>query len=167
VKRILLTQGMEALVDDEDYELVSQYKWKIKKAPNTFYAMRSVTRSPECSVRYTTQSMHSFITGYSLCDHIDHNGLNNQRENLREATHSQNLANQPKRGVYTSNYKGVCWSTNQQKWKATISFNSKTKHLGLFDNEEDAARAYNRWAILIHGEFAAINDVESKDSYGG
>ncbi len=91
-------------------------------------------------------------------DHIDNNGLNNRRRNLREATRSQNLANRPKsRG--RCRYKGVYWDASRGKWQAMLRVNGANRHLGRFSDEVEAARAYNSAALAVWGEFANINQV--------
>ncbi len=91
-------------------------------------------------------------------DHIDHDCLNNQRANLRVCTQAQNNANRRKtRG--SSQFKGVYWYASRNKWRANIRVDRQTKHLGYFDDEEDAARAYNEEALKQFREFALLNEV--------
>lgn len=92
-------------------------------------------------------------------DHSDNNGLNNQKSNLRIATHWQNLANRALQKNNTSGYRGVSWSKQAKKWWAQIYVDSKTVHLGLFDDVKEAARAYNEAAIERYGEFARLNEL--------
>ena len=143
MKRIKLTQGKFALVSDEDYEYLNQWKWFAHKGYTTFYAIRhSLTINKKRTLIY----MHRVIAermGIKNPDHIDRNGLNNQRNNLREATKSQQRANQNLRSNNTSGYKGVCWHKKAKKWVAQIRVNKKYIYLGLFTNIKDAARAYN------------------------
>ncbi|MHC4364861.1 MAG: HNH endonuclease [Planctomycetota bacterium] len=97
-----------------------------------------------------------------FCDHINHNGLDNRKANLRPATHSQNLCNRPKRNTKTrSIHKGLEWDKTQRKWKARIQFNSRKIYLGSFSCEIDAAKAYDRAAKLYHGRFAFPNFPEN------
>jgi hypothetical protein len=150
--KVSLSNGKHALVDDEDYELVVQFNWRIQKSCNTFYAQRHVLLNG----KRTTQSMHKLITGYDLTDHINGNGLDNQRCNLRRATNLQNLANR----ISTcgkSKYKGVSWDSENQKWRAQIKHNYKKTYLGLYNDEIDAAMAYDAKAIELFGEFARPN----------
>lgn len=152
MKRIPLTRGMFALVDDADFELVNQFKWCAHKCRNTFYAARNVILPDGRSI---TQHMHRFLlTGVSRIDHEDGNGLNNQRDNLRPATASQNGANRLKAvGEHSSLFKGVYWHKDSGKWMARI----KTIFLGKFKNEIDAAFAYDRAAKRHFGEFVKLN----------
>jgi hypothetical protein len=157
MKQIQLTHGCIALVDDCDFELVSRYKWyAIQHENNRWYAGTQSESVPF--------HMHRLILGFPNGMDIDHkngDGLDNRRENLRPATRSQNNANQ-QITPHTSKYKGVCWDKNREKWFAKLKTNHKTNNLGRFDNEEDAARAYNRKALEIFGEFARLNPVEEK-----
>lgn len=164
MKEIKLTQGKVALVDDEDYEWLNQWRWHARKDSKTYYAGRSVymgggSKNP----RIRTISMHRLIInipdGIDV-DHIDHDGLNNQKHNLRIATRTQNQYNRTSRHGSSSKYKGV---TILQKGKekgrisAEIRCGKKRICLGHFRNEEDAARAYDQKAKELFGEFATLN----------
>lgn len=92
-------------------------------------------------------------------DHINGNKLDNRPENLRCATNAQNIANSKSRDGSSSKYLGVCWSKNHNKWISSITTNYKTKHLGIFIDEIDAAIAYNKAAVIAHGEFARLNAI--------
>lgn len=142
MKTIPLTQGQVAFVDDADYEAVSQFKWCAKKSRQNFYAHR---RIPKPDGKGTTQSMHGFLMpGVPEIDHRDGDGLNNQRGNLRAATHQQNMQGaQRKRVGATSKFRGVCWNKESGKWVAQIQLYGKKIFLGYFKDEADAARAYD------------------------
>ena len=153
MKKIPLTQGYVALVDDSDYDDLIQFNWYAdnRNTRRSVYAIRNTSAR-------TTEWMHTRITGYEQTDHKDRNGLNNQRSNLRPATTSQNHGNMPKfRGTYTSQFKGVYWHKKARKWRAQIGVNSKQIHLGWFTDEIEAAKAYDRAAVKYFGEYALLN----------
>lgn len=152
MKTIPLTQGQVALVDDADYTAVSQFKWCFHKG----YACRNI-RKP--GGKWATQYLHQFLMpGVSEIDHRDGNRLNDQRENIRPATHQQNLQGfQRKKSGTTSRFRGVCWEKRRRKWMAYITVDWKHKFLGYFDFEEDAARARDVASIKYFGEFASLN----------
>jgi len=157
---IELTWGKYAIVDAEDYLRLSSYKWCAVKEGRTWYA-KTFRRDG------MPLSMHRLITRAPkglLVDHINHNGLNNRRSNLRLCTHKQNQRNRrPNRGG-TSEYKGVHWSKNRKKFRAMICNNSKIIHLGYFQDETEAAKAYDKKAKELFGEFAYLNFTEESDT---
>jgi len=158
-RRIALTQGKYAIVDVEDYERVSQYKWHIRRSnrSSTYYAARTVFVS-----KYNRKlvSMHRFIMnapdGLEV-DHINGDGFDNRKANIRLATNSQNSRNKPKRrNTKLSRYKGVK-RNGSGRWHAVINYERKRIYLGTFETEEDAARAYDAAARKYHKEFARLN----------
>ena len=159
MKEIELSQGYVAQVDDEDYARVSAHKWSATVYRNEngsverVYAFNAIKRNG----KRTTQKLHQFIMGVKGVDHWDHNGLNNQRYNLRLATGSQNQYNQRLNINSTSGFKGVCWYERYQKWLAYITVSRKRIYLGYFHDILDAARAYDAAALKYHGEFAMTN----------
>jgi len=158
MKAIKLTRGQCALVDDSDYEYLNQFKWCAGKAYNrdTYYAIRSKS----INGKQTHIRMHRLImnapNGMDV-DHVDGDGLNNQRSNLRICTRSQNLRNQKSRVNSSSKYLGVCWHKRERKWRAGIRINKNTKYLGEFKTELEAAIIYNIAARKYYGEFARPN----------
>jgi hypothetical protein len=154
-REIPLTKGYVALVDDEDYDLVIQHKWYaatvVRKNRTLVYA--SPTNQKKTSVRYMHQLL---LPGVPLIDHIDGDGLNNCRTNIRPATVSQNAANQIA-VPGSSRFKGVHWVSRERKWAAEIYAQGIRYSLKRHDSEEDAARAYDEAAIRFHGEFARLN----------
>lgn len=161
---ISLTQGKYAIVDEADAELVlSRGKWFAEAKRNrTYYAARG-EGSPKRHL-----AMHALIAGLKRPDHVNRNGLDNRRINLRPASHGQNSANIAPPRNNTSGYKGVVWHKKSGAWCARIGIDGARKHLGLFDDPVEAARAYNRAAIEAFGEYAQLNPAPAApDGAGG
>lgn len=157
MKEIPLTKGRVALVDDEDYELISQFTWHYTTRG---YAMRSqrIGRIHKVGIL-----MHRYIMSAPKDMHVDHiNGdtLDNRRCNLRLASPSQNQHNKRKTKLYntSSRFKGVTWHKHNKKWQAAIGGKGRqTRYIGQFTTQEEAARAYDAAALHLFGEFAHIN----------
>jgi hypothetical protein len=157
MRTISLTQGFVALVDDEDFDRVSAFKWSATQTNTNVYGVRKV-RTP--AGRTTSQLLHRFIMGVTHpridVDHEDHNGLNCQRRNLRVCVRGENNGNSRKtRGA--SQFKGVSWDGARELWRACITIHHTSKFLGRFHDECDAARAYDAAARAAFGEFAFCN----------
>jgi len=150
---IELTWGKYAIVDAEDYEWLSKYKWCAVKKRNTWYAKTLRLDGGRLS-------MHRLIAGAPrglIVDHIDHNGLNNRKDNLRLCTNAQNQCNRlPLKGS-TSRHKGVSWCKSHNKYNAAIYHKSKRYHLGWFVDPDEAAKAYDKKAKELFGQFAYLN----------
>lgn len=149
MKIIKVKSGQEIMVDDCDYPFLSLIKWGIYKDSKTSYATNDSFGRLHNLIMPVTKPME--------VDHIDRNGLNNQKSNLRICTHQQNNWNQEKKRPGTSKYKGVYWFPNRKKWIARMRINGKTTHLGCFLNEEDAAKTYDKFALIHFGEYACTN----------
>lgn len=153
---IPLTQNKYAIVDAIDLWKVQHCRWHIHKNHECSYA---ATNTKRANRSHTTLFMHRAILNVppSLeVDHINGDGLDNRRQNIRLCTHSQNLQNQRSR-FGSSRSKGVSWHKINQRWRAVIHPNGRSVHLGMFDNELDAARAYDTAAKEYFGEFARLN----------
>lgn len=156
MKRILLTRGLYTLVDDSDYDELNSHKWHALKDGNTYYAVRTVyVKRKGKTVRMHREIMQT--PSEMETDHIDGNGLNNVRNNLRNCTKSQNLSNRKPNTTSSSIFKGVSWRKASCKFVAQIQSNGKKISLGYFKKEEDAAHAYDAAAIKYHKEFANLN----------
>lgn len=146
----MMVEGKEVLFNDEDMPIIEGKKLYL------------YTRKSKSYVIYKNQRIHRIILGLTdnrlVVDHKNGNPLDNRRENLRVCLQSQNAKNRGKsEGVYTSKFKGVFFK--KDKWMAKISTNYKAIHIGSFETEEDAAKAYNNAAEKLHGEFAYLNKI--------
>jgi hypothetical protein len=153
--KIPLTQGKFAIVGPKDYAYLMQWKWCYH---NTGYAVRTDYTNGKRTVR-----MHRVILermgfkDFEECDHVNRDGIDNCRRNLRPAMCYQNVCNCGKRRTNTSSYIGVSWHKASKKWAAYISISGKQKHLGLFDDKEEATQVRDKAACKHHGKFAVLN----------
>lgn len=156
-----LANGRFTIIDEDDFALVSGHRWEIwQKQPegqrvNGPYARAHLWRGG----RRLHIFMHKFLTGWPRTDHVNHDGLDNQRHNLRPATNAQNNHNQRPQSGTSSRFKGVTWHKQIGKWQASIKVGGKGRYLGVFVSEEDAALAYNAAALEAYGEYAYLNEV--------
>ena len=164
---IPLTQGKVALIDEEDFDLVTGYRWHTRKHGGKYYAQATVRLD---NGMQTTIKMHRLIFGLSdpktHTDHINGDGLDNRRENLRAASCAQNQYNRGAQVNNKSGYKGVYWDRRRGKWVATIKVNRKTNYLGCHATPKAAHMAYCKAAIEMHGEFCNFGALESGQKKG-
>lgn len=156
MKKIKLTQGKYAEVDDEDFEWLSQWKWYARNNKNTWYAVRNICKNGKRKILY----MHRVIMNCpknKQIDHINHNGLDNRKINLRICTQSKNVMNSRKQKNTSSRYKGVNYHFILNKWRSTIQINRKYKHLGYYKDEIISAKIYDYKAKELFGEYSYLN----------
>ena len=158
---IQLTKGAVTLIDEADFDLVRKHAWYVMKSPRSSYAGTSIYENG----KQKTIRLHRLILGVTesklQVDHIDGNGLNNRRSNLRVCSSAQNMMNKRKYLNSTSGIKGVYAVRN--KWRAIITHKGDRFNLGLFEQREDAAKAYDMAARNLFGEFANLNMTEVCD----
>lgn len=148
---------LELLLDDTDAWVLDAGGWYAWHSRDTWYAARNYSK-PDGSrdVQYLHRVLMRPAVG-QLVDHINRNGLDNQRANLRLSTTSQNLANRPAPRHNRSGFKGVSWDKRRQKYTAQITVDGRKRHLGYFTEAQDAASAYNAAALDVWGDFALLN----------
>lgn len=154
MKKIKLIHGGTAIIDDVDYQNVKDIRWYADKHRNKHYATGCLHSK---HIR-----MHQIIMGKKEgfeIDHINGDGLDNRRSNLRFVTHSQNLMNFKSKRIF----RGVYWSEEKKKWRVYICLNYKTTFCGYFKDKNQAALAYNKKAIELFGEFATLNTIKSSN----
>ena len=162
VAYVPLTRGYYAIIDAEDAPLVEGVSWRAKPG-NTgiIYAARDCR---DGSGNWTVVRMHRVILGAkdkTLVDHLDHDGLNNRRNNIRLCSHSENNQNARKRIKGSSKYKGIYWKERDKKWYARIMLNGKRIFLGSYDTEDEAHKAYCKASRDLHKEFGCTaSDIQ-------
>jgi hypothetical protein len=164
---IPLTQGKVALIDDEDAHL-AQFKWCVAGTGAKAYAIRNPGSRNTCKRLLLHREVLGAPSGTEV-DHVNGDGLDCRRSNLRLATNTQNHWNMGKRCDNTSGFKGAFFLRSNKKpqkvrrkpWLAQIKANGQTIYLGYFATAEDAARAYDKAAKELHGEFARLNFPEA------
>jgi hypothetical protein len=149
------------LYDDEDHDKIKNYNWHVEKrskGSSLIYAASKVYKNGRQSTLY----MHRLITNCpdnKIVDHINHDTLDNRKCNLRVCSNQENSMNRKSNKNSSSRFKGVCWKKREKKWISQINANNKNTCLGYFENEIDAAIAYNVSAKCLFGEFAHLNEV--------
>lgn len=169
MKKILMKSGDVAFVDDKDYDCVSRYSWS---AAGNRYARAVVydtgKRDKNGHLKQRVIKMHRLILGAKeneFVDHINGNGFDNRRENLRLCTMQQNSCNQKRRSDNKSGYRGViemvgeAHKKRKKKWLSYITHNGKRVYGGYFHTKEEAAEKFNEMAVRYHGEFANLNKI--------
>jgi AP2 domain len=162
-----LSQGLIAVIDAADEALIAPYKWCASVGKWATYAVANYVKPDG---RRSMLKMHRVIMGAvpgQLVDHRNHNGLDNQRSNLRLCGTSQNGANARRSRRNSTGYRGVGWHKQAGKWRAYIEVDKKLRHLGLFDDPWEAAQAYNAAAREAWGEFAYQNERIVTELLGG
>ena len=153
MKTIPLSQGKCAIVDDEDYAKLIEHKWYANKMGGIWYAMRACNGK---KIYMHREIMGLYCYNKDMIDHINHNGLDNRKINLRVCTCSQNHRNRiPTKK--TSKYKGVHWNKQKKRWRVFIYVSNKHVLLGQFKDEIIAAKTYDRAAKKYYKEFAYTN----------
>lgn len=153
VAYITLTQGYQAVVDASDAHLIERFSWHAAPGTRTVYARSFVWRNG----RKKGIRLHRVIMNAPddmEVDHINGDGLDNRRCNLRLAKHAENMRNRRMPASNTSGFKGVSWHTRSRKWKAQICIGGRPTSLGLFTTPEAAHAAYVEAAVAFYGEFA-------------
>lgn len=155
MKEIKLKHGKVAFVDDEDFERLNKYSWREIFDGWNWYAVRNSTINKKAKTFLMHREVMNCQDPKIYIDHIDHDGLNNIKSNLRECSPSQNKMNVIGRG--SSEFLGVNWHKTQKGWQARIQVNKKQIYLGVFKTENEAAIAYDNAAKTHFGEFANLN----------
>jgi hypothetical protein len=154
--RVPLTRGKFALIDDADASRVLQHRWRVRQAPHTSYAITDI-RNQRGELH--TVSMHRFILEPEaglVVDHLDDNGLNNTRANMRLCSQAENAA-RVRRPTSRSGYRGVNRQVLASTWVARICYRGQQIDLGSYPTAEQAARAYDAKARELHGDHARLN----------
>lgn len=163
MRKIELSKGKHTIVDDGLYEELSSYSWHC-----TYYgyAARKSRKTEEDHGASYIMLMHRFIMNAPAgmdVDHINGDRLDNRMSNLRLCTRGENIKNRIKKKNSTSRFIGVAWDKKRNVWASHICSNYKRMFIGHFDNEYDAALAYNEKAKEFHGDYAKLNDVKQEN----
>ena len=153
MRTISLTQGFEAIVDDEDYETLNQFKWHAEVRAHTSYAVHTYRVQGVVKKIY----MHRLITGYDYVDHANHNGLDNRRVNLRDSSAATNATNMRGNPRSRSGFKGVSWENNSGRWVVCIVRNGRRVYRKRFNDPLVAALTYDAEVLKIDGPLALTN----------
>ena len=149
-------KGSHALIDKEDFEKVSKYRWIARQSKERVYVQHLFLKNGKWSVLHLHRIIMRAPKGMDV-DHINGNGLDNRKRNLRICTRSQNLMNGKKKRK--NKYKGTSWDKRKKKWEAFIGYNHKKISLGYYKKAKEAGKAYNAGAKKIFGKFARLNKI--------
>jgi hypothetical protein len=155
---IVKIKNTEVLIDEEDFEIFNKTKWHLCNKKGTLYLIAFVQKENKRKTLYYSREVLNAPSD-KLVDHINGNTLDNRKCNLRLVDKRANAQNMRSNRNTTSKYKGVCFCKHRNKWRANI-FYKKQNHLGYFEYEKDAARAYNSAALRYFGEYARLNVIE-------
>jgi len=162
MRELEINKGLKVILDDEDFDRVAALKWFYGK---NNYIGRNNSKTIDGKKRYTKTRLHWFVLRFEgkkgyVVDHINGNTFDNRKENLRICTVAENSRNQKLNKRNKTGYKGVCAVKRVNGYKAEIKLNYKVRHLGYFKCPKEAAKAYNKAAIELFGEFARLNIVD-------
>lgn len=155
---IALSSGDLLLFDEVDRAFVERYRWYADRGHSTLYAKTNVLGE---NGRRTTAYLHRLLLSAPkglVVDHINHNGLDNRRGNLRLGTQGQNLANLQSLARNTSGARGVAWDKSINRWRARINIGGRQHFLGTYKEFDEAREAYNRAAIAAWGKWFAVRE---------
>lgn len=158
MRKILLSHGFTTCVDDDDFNELIKFNWIVIKRRYTSYAIRFTKIENKNTLIFMHRQIMKTPIGMET-DHIDRDGLNNCKKNLRCCTKSENFGNRISYVNTSSKFKGVCYYPKFKKFMAYIQIRNKQKYLGYFIDEKDAAIAYNNAALVAFGEFARLNTI--------
>jgi hypothetical protein len=164
-KRIQLTKGHVTIVDNEDFDWLINHNWHAHDANLYMCYARSRIKGKHIRMHRLILQHHGLLEDGLVVDHIDGNGMNNQKANLRPCTQAENLRN--RKGPFKNGYRGITRSISRKNpWMAQLSIDGKRKYLGIFPTREAAARAYDQAARKHHGEFATLNFSDEMIEFG-
>jgi hypothetical protein len=165
-REIRLTQSKVAIVDAEDFEWLSKFKWHAHRRGRTWYARRTIESGGSCKTKFMHREIlehHGYDLAIGEVDHINGDGLDNRKSNLQTISHAENIRKSRIQINNKSGFRGVSWHKRDRRWQAFIQIGKGRKYLGSFKTKIAAACAYNDAAKLYFGRFARLNLPENKD----